>query len=244
MKKRIISMFLAVNMIVAAASYVNAAEGEKDPLGAFDETVKITTVTRGHSTAVYPEGDDATNNVYTRAWKEQLNIDVEFLWESSDEYDTKLNLAIASGQIPDVFECNADQLQKLMDAGMLMDLSEVYEEYASDRLKKYQSDYADVYATAMDGEALYGIPEMDFMYVNQPQCIWIRDDWKEELGLADPETMEDFENICLAFMENGKSEYGLSVAKSLHELIQLAPGWQYCIWRCTGRNEKCIDCMG
>ena len=209
----------------AAEAEANAAE-VIDPLGPFEETVTITTVTRGHSTAIYPEGDNATSNVYTRAWKDKLNIDVEFLWESADEYDTKLNLAIASGQIPDVFECNAEQLQQLMEADMLMDLSDVYEEYASDRLKKYQSDYADVYATAMDGEALYGIPEMDFMYVNQPQLLWIRNDWKEELGLKDPETIEDLEEMCLAFMESGKSEYGMAVRKSLDELINLAPAWQ------------------
>lgn len=228
MNKKVVSMLLAAGMVMTSAGAVSAAEGASNGNGIdpFEETVKITTVTRGHSTAVYPEGDDATNNVYTRAWKDQMNIDVEFLWESSDEYDTKLNLAIASGQIPDVFECNSDQLQQLMAADMIMDLSDVYDEYASDRLKKYQSDNADVFASAMKDGALYGIPELDFMYVNQPQCVWIRDDWKEELGLSDPTNMDDFTNICLAFMENGKSEYGLAVQKNLHELIQLAPAWQ------------------
>ncbi|GIP19157.1 hypothetical protein J40TS1_47990 [Paenibacillus montaniterrae] len=198
--------------------------GEIDyAFGAYDETVTIHTVRAEYSSAQFPSGDDMSNNVWTRAYKERLNIEVVTDWVT-DEYDTKLNLAISSNELPDVFHVNATQLQQLIDADMIMDLTEIFDTYASDRVKGYmEADTASYESGKRDGK-LYGIPQMHWGFIDQPDFIWIRNDWKEELGLEDPKTMDDIKNIALKFKE-AYGGYGIAVDQTLDYLNLLAIGW-------------------
>jgi len=198
---------------------------ESDPhFGAYKETVTITTVTSEYASAKYPEGDDITNNVWIRAYKDRFNIVVKTDWVS-DEYDTKLNLAISSGQIPDVFHVNAAQLQQLIEADMIWDLTEVFDKYASDRLKGYMAADEASYKSGMKNGKLYGLAQMHWGIIDQPDYIWIRKDWKESLGLQDPKTMDDVVSIAKAFMNAGLSTYGIAVDQTLDFLNLTAIAW-------------------
>ena len=55
----------------------------------------------------------------------------------------KLNLSIAEGDLPDVFHVNESQLQQLVDADLIWDLTDIYETYASDAVKSYISSDPD-----------------------------------------------------------------------------------------------------
>jgi putative aldouronate transport system substrate-binding protein len=198
--------------------------GETDyALGAYDETVTLHTVQAEFSSAIFPSGDDMTKNAWTRTFKERLNVEVVTDWVT-DDYGTKLNLAISSNELPDVFSVNPSQLQQLIDANMIMDLTEVYETYASDRVKGYMDvDKLSFESGKKDGK-LYGVPQLHYGFVEQPDFIWIRNDWKEKLGLADPKTMDDIKNIALKFKE-AYGGYGLAAEQSLEHLNLLAIGW-------------------
>lgn len=197
---------------------------EELQFGAYDETVTISTATSEYLSAQYPQGDDITNNVWIRAYMERFNINVVTDWVS-DEYDTKLNLAISSGELPDVFRVTSAQLRQLIEADMIWDLSEVFDTYASDRLKGYMKTDYDSYLSGTVGDAFYGIPQMHWGIIDQPDYVWIRKDWKEELELEDPKTMDDVVNIAKTFMEKGYSTYGMAVDQSLDYLNVLAPAW-------------------
>ena len=84
----------------------------------YEETITIHTVTTEGDPSAYPEGDDVTDNVWIREYKDRFNIEVVTDWVSN-EYDTKLNLSIAEGDLPDVFHVNASQLQQLIEACLL-----------------------------------------------------------------------------------------------------------------------------
>lgn len=205
----------------------NQAAGEDGtidyPFAAYKDTVTISTVTSEYASAKYPEGDDITNNVWTRAYKDKFNVNLVTDWVS-DEYDTKLNLAITSQEIPDVFHVSAAQLQQLIDADMVWDLTEVYEKYASDTIKNYMAaDEASFESGKKDGR-IYGIPQMHWGFIEQPDFVWIRNDWKEELGLPDPTSMADVKNIALKFME-AHGGYGIAADQSLDYLNLLAVAW-------------------
>src|SRR5690606_22995169 len=103
----------------------------------------------------------------------------------------KLNLAISSNQLPDVFRVNATQLQQLIEANMIMDLTELFDKYASERVKGYMEADRSSYESGMKDGKLYGIPQMHWGFIDQPDFIWIRNDWKETLGLPDPQTIDD-----------------------------------------------------
>ncbi len=197
--------------------------GELDIWGKYPETVKLTTVTSEYPSAVYPEGDDITNNVWIRAYKEKFNIEVVTDWVS-DEYDTKINLQIAEGNLPDVFHVNSSQLQQLIDADMICDLTEVFDTYASDRVKGYMEADIDSYESGMRDGKLYGLPQMHWGIIDQPDYVWIRKDWKEEQNLPDPKTMDDVVNICKTFMSE-YGGYGMAVDQTLDYLNILAVAW-------------------
>lgn len=189
----------------------------------YTDTVTLHTVTTEFTDATYPEGDDVTNNVWTRAYKDKFNVDLVTDWVS-DEYDTKLNLSIAEGSLPDVFHVNNSQLQQLIEADLVMDITDVFNTYASDRLKGYMAADQDSYESGMTDGKLYGIPQMHYGFISQPNYVWIRQDWKTALNLPDPETMDDVVNICKQFM-NKYGGYGMAVDQSLTYLNILAVGW-------------------
>lgn len=208
-----------------AGTNTEGAQEEIDyAFGAYEKTVKIKTAGSEKASAIYPEGDSLTNNVWIRDYKDKLNIELEYDWVS-DEYSTKLNLAIASGNLPDVFTVSESQMKELMEANLIWDLSEIFDQYASDTMKELRNQNEDIFQTAIFDDALYGIPELHNGDISQINYVWIRNDWKEELNLADPETMDDVVDICLAFMENYDS-YGLCFDRSLKRLLNMAPAWQ------------------
>lgn len=208
----------------AGASDAESTENTEDlAFGKYENAVTISTVTSEYASAKYPEGDDITSNVWTRAYKDKFNIDVVTNWVS-DEYDTKLNLDISSGTLPDVFHCSAAQLQQLIEADMIWDLTDIYNQYASDRVKGYmEADAASFESGKVDGK-LYGIPQMHWGLIDQPDYIWIRNDWKEECGLADPTSMDDVVNIAKTFTDK-YGVYGLAVDQTLDYLNLTAVAW-------------------
>lgn len=132
-------------------------------------------------------GDDVTDNVWIREYKDRFNIEVVTDWVSN-EYDTKLNLSIAEGDLPDVFHVNASQLQQLIEADLIMDLTEVFDIYASDTIKNYMNLDADSFESGKRDGKLYGIPQMGFGTITQPNYIWFSKDWREALNLEEPHT--------------------------------------------------------
>ena len=155
--------------------------------------------------------------------KDIFNIEVVTEWVS-DEYDAKINLSIAEGKLPDVFRVDALQLQQLIEADLLYDMTLVFDEFASDRVKGYMNADMDSYYSGMSHGKLFGIPQMHWGIIDQPDFIWIRKDWKEALGLADPETMDDVVDIMKAFMTE-YGGYGIAAEQTLDHLNLLAIAW-------------------
>lgn len=242
MRTKIGSIIMAFALVLMAACGSGANTGEPSPskpaeagqaktdsgeidyaFGAYTEPVTIHTVRGEYSSAQFPEGDNMSTNVWTRAYKERFNIEVVTDWVS-DDYTTKLNLAISSGDLPDVFTVNPTQLQQLIKADMIMDLTSVFDQYASARVKSYMEADRSSYESGMKDGKLFGIPTLHWGFIEQPDFIWIRNDWKEELGLPDPKTMDDVKNIALKFKEK-YGAYGLAVDQTLDYLNLLAIGW-------------------
>ena len=248
MKKKVISLFLAVMLVTLAGcsgsdnntektitgneeiQNMEGADttgtplsGDVDIWAPYEETVTLRTVTSEIANAVYPEGDDVTSNVWTREYKERFNVEVVTDWVS-DEYDTKLNLSIAEGDLPDVFHVNESQLQQLVDADLIWDLTDIYETYASDAVKSYISSDPDCLEAGQRNGRLYGIPQMHYGPLEQLDYVWIRKDWRENLNLDEPETMDDLVEIMRAFMKE-YGGYGMGAEQTLDHLNLLAVGW-------------------
>ena len=209
--------------VESAGEVQNMPTDEIDIWEPSEETITIHTVTTEGDPSAYPEGDDVTDNVWIREYKDRFNIEVVTDWVSN-EYDTKLNLSIAEGDLPDVFHVNASQLQQLIEADLIMDLTEVFDIYASDTIKNYMNLDADSFESGKRDGKLYGIPQMGFGTITQPNYIWIRKDWREALNLEEPHTMDELVEMMKKFMSN-YGGYGIAAEQSLDYLNLLAVAW-------------------
>ncbi len=209
-----------------ASSEAPAIETSTDDnpyLAPMEETVTLTTVMEENNIIEWPEGDDVYSNVWTRAYQDDLNIVVDMEWVSN-EYDTKINLTMTQNELPDFFEVNATQLQMLYEADMLLPLDDVYEQFISDDVKELHNSDVETFESGFRDGVLYGIPQMHYGVIVEPDYIWLRHDWMEENNLEAPETVEDLENILLTFMDV-YGVYGLGADRTMDMLNLMAPAW-------------------
>lgn len=200
-------------------------ETASGPLTPYDETVTLNVALMINADLNYQEGDDITNNPWTRGYKEKLNIEVVPAFTAEwDDYFTKINLAIADGNLPDVCMVQTSQLKQLIDADMLYDLTDVFDNYASDRIKSYMAQEPESFDSGKSDGKLYGIAQLGVGPIAQINPVWIRKDWKDALNLEDPKTMEDLIAMEKAFQKEFGS-IGIAAEQSLTTLKILAPAW-------------------
>lgn len=181
-------------------------------------------------------GETLEDNRWTRLDEEVLGIKIKYDWTAKgDLYSQKFGASIASGNIPDVIQVNAQQLRELSNAGLIEDLTEVYDKFASPLTQKVLSEEGDgPFETATIDGKLMGIPQTSSS-IEDADVLWIRTDWLKELGLTPPKSMNDLLAISKAFTEedpdrNGQNDtYGLAATKYLGDpvmgLVDLMAGY-------------------
>ncbi len=204
----------------AEATSAPALEGWRasDAYAPYPETLSLTLVKGGQeNSSLLPEGETIEDNRDLQYIEDTLNIDVSFSWVvPSDSYADKLNLAISSGDIPDAMIVSPIQLQQLVEAGVLEDMTPYVEKYANeDLLENYgQTDGVALQAATIDGK-VWGVPNVQ-PQADAPLMVWVRQDWLDKLGLEAPQTIDDVEALAKAFIEqdpdgNGAADtYGLT----------------------------------
>jgi len=181
----------------AAASledYLQPAPDKHSP------SIPITTVAVALPTVSYDPGDDINNNQWTRAYEDKYGIDVQYLWAvPPDQYAQRVNLMMTSGELPDYFSVSATQFKQLADNDSLEDLTDVYEQFASQRVKDIITGGGDIplQAATIDGR-LMAIPNVT-VAKEGAAVLWVRSDWLEKLGLPEPTTMDNLLQISEAF---------------------------------------------
>ncbi|NBD28030.1 extracellular solute-binding protein [Paenibacillus glycinis] len=212
----------------------NAAPGTEaatGPYGKYDPPIEITTV-RNLSDIVENnvlgvlKDEKFEDNRWSRLYYDQLGIKIKYNWvvkgnDTSDPYLQKVNVMLASGDLPDVIPVNATQLKQLADSGQIEDMTDLYDAYASPELKSILSEEGTgpFDSATFDGK-LMAIPQTGSS-IEQAQFVWIRTDWLDKLGLRPPKTMDDVLAISKAFAERDpdgnhlKDTFGLAITKEL-----------------------------
>lgn len=218
--KRITSMGIAAIMLgtflVGCSSkektnevVAEKTEASSTPYGKYDELVTYTIGKNTPGSPRFPEGDTYEDNAYTRYLKEILNIQNENAFEAGngDAYDQKVSMSIATGDIPDIMRVDATTLKQLVDNDMIADLSEAYDNCATDKIKAMYDSYGGraLESATFDGK-LMALPSTQC--ANVPTMLWIRQDWMDKLQLEVPKTMTDVENILQEFVTKDPGNNG------------------------------------
>ncbi|QTH43242.1 extracellular solute-binding protein [Cohnella sp. LGH] len=206
----------------ASASPAASEETEADlQFGKYDPPIEVSTVRAVGSDLKFPEGQSWEDNVWTRKLMDSLGIKLKHQWiVNTDQGTEKMNISIASGNLPDFFSVSATQLSQLVEAGQIMDMTEIYQKHASPTFKKYTESVTNGLATATFDGKMMALPTGQATSDSAP-LLWIRRDWLKKLDLPEPKTMADVLAISDAFTNqdpdgnNKKDSYGLAVNKTL-----------------------------
>lgn len=219
-----------VNETTTGAGAVAEQPENVDPYGPVSEEKTVIHVGRAESANVtYADGEDSLNNYIVKYLQDQLNVEYVYDFSVDDaSYPTKVAMAIASGDMPDVMNVNYTQLVQLTNAGALEDMTDAYNTYGSEALRNcFQSGNGISEKMATFDGRLMAIPDIQPGMDSVP-LVYIRGDWMEELGLEAPETLEDIVHIAKTFMEKnpgGKVTDGIAVGLSSDKkLVQKGGG--------------------
>jgi putative aldouronate transport system substrate-binding protein len=171
-----------------------------------DPPVVINAFTRTDASTRFEGGDDIYDNISLRWRKAIFGIDFQIPWTyvQGEEREQKMNLAIASDDIPDFMNSMSLSIyQDLLDADMLADITDLYDTYASPRWLKEPHSYGNgaMWAFAeVDGR------KMAFPTIAQAgqdeQILFIRTDWLDKVGMEPPTTLEEMDAVAEAFVTN------------------------------------------
>ncbi|MCS7460772.1 extracellular solute-binding protein [Paenibacillus doosanensis] len=151
----------------------------------------------------------AADNPIKKAIEEATNSKLNIQWVSGNNYTDKLNVTLASGDIPDLVTINdpfSSVFRNAVSQGAFWDLTPYYKEYPN--LGSKISDTAWELTKMQDGKN-YGIPRP--RPAEADQFLVIRKDWLDNLGLKVPTTTDELYTVMKAFAEkdpdkNGKND--------------------------------------
>ena len=179
----------------------------------YDETVNISMVgeTNDNTRELEKQFTNETlrDNRWTQLYRDVLGVNVEYDWiAESAFYHQRLVNDLTSGNLPDLIRVDALQMRQLASAGLIQDLTSVYETYATPFTRDVLSEgMTDPIEAAMIDQKLMGIPEVESS-LDAMQYVWIRTDWLDNLNLDPPETMDDLLAISKAFTHDDPNQTG------------------------------------
>ncbi len=210
---KLISVAAVMSLVLSTTACSNNTPSEKSSTdnassNRSDDPIQVSMGRQTLQNVTFPDGDSYEDNAYVRMTEKELNIDITDEFEATgDDYDRQVSLALSAGEIPDMMKINSlDTLKELYENDMIADLTEVYDEYASDYIKSLYDSY--------DGRALKNVTFDGKMMAlpatngdNGPSMAWIRSDWLDQIGLDIDEDkdgiikIEDLETVAKAFMK-------------------------------------------
>ena len=234
--KRILSLVLSLALLLTVFATVAFADVTDDGFvdGKFTETRSITVEIYNRNN---DGGTDPTDNVWTKWIKEQMlekyNVDVTFVsvgrWTETDD----MNNLLADGKAPDVSYTYGGNMvisyANMKDANGnpgVIDLAPYIE--------AYKDQLGDLTALLSEDDLYYDKdPETGALYMIEGRradvsriTTFIRKDWLDALGLAEPTTEEEFYNALVAFRDNAEKLLGADADKMVPYATSTDIGWR------------------
>ncbi|NQX44420.1 extracellular solute-binding protein [Paenibacillus tritici] len=197
----------------AAGGNTDAAKGNTNS-PAVEDTAPLELSIAVHQAAEAP----AKGNPMEQAIEKYTNTKLSFQWIPNSGYDEKINVMIASGELPKILKVSyVPNIISAMQADVFWELGPYLQDYKN--LAAQPETYYD--NIKVDGK-LYGLPV--FRNVGRA-ALQYRKDWFDESGLQVPKTLDDWYNVLKAVAEgdpdkNGKNDtYGFMLDKNYNQNV-------------------------
>jgi ABC-type sugar transport system, periplasmic component len=184
----------------------------KDPFNISIMTTSFTNNPATEDSSVFKSLEEYTNT--------KLNIN----WVNNSSYNDKMNIALASGELPNIMlvTSKSSSVISAARADAFWELKSYMQNYPNLRLAN-QTSLSNI---SIDSK-VYGIPRMRSL---GRYGIVYRKDWLNNVGLSEPESIDDFYNMLKAFTQkdpdkNGKNDtYGLILSMA-DEPFDIISSW-------------------
>lgn len=189
-------------------------------------TITVEVYDRGND-----EGSDPTNNNYTKWIQEQMlerhNVQVEFVAVPRWTEVEQINNLLAAGDAPDIcLTYDYPTVQTYANMGGVLDLRSYVDDYKSilpnlwDWLGEtniyWDKDPVNGTLWAIEGKRA----------VTNRINTFVRKDWLDKLGLKEPTTRQEFEDMIIAFRDNADTLLGADADKMIPYSVSFDVGWR------------------
>lgn len=190
----------------AATNSPGASQAPQEEAKPFDLSIVVNQVGE-----IPPKG-----NPIEQAIAKYTNTNLEFQWIPTAAYDEKINVMVASGELPKLMKVGYIPTSiSAMKEGLFWELGPYLKEYGN--LSAQPQSYFD--NIQVEGK-IYGIPLFRDM---GRAVVQYRKDWFDAAGLTVPKTLDDWYNVLKAVAEgdpdkNGERDtYGLLLDKNYNQ---------------------------
>lgn len=189
---------IAVLLLALFATGLIFATGAKEAASTVksDKPVEMEWLISKNSVEVDPEAP------VVKQIEEKFNVKLSSWNVNPSRFFENLNVRFAGGEMPDVLILdNSNQIAQLVDGGIIAELPiEMIREKAPHfAAEADKNDTGALWSTMVYNGKNYGIAcPMEAV----PMVLVWRKDWLDKLGLEVPKTLEEFEKVMVAFVEN------------------------------------------
>jgi len=152
---------------------------------------------------------------FFREWQKKTGAKLKFIQPPANQARATLNVLLASEELPDMLEFEWDTYpggpDKAISDGYILRLNGVFERFAPN-LSRYLREHPEIDRQVKTGAGNYYV----FPFIRGDEQLLtfqgpiVRKDWLDELGLAVPETIEDWHEVLTAFKEKKGAEAPLT----------------------------------
>lgn len=166
----------------------------------------------------------AKDNVVVKEIEKRTNTKLTPTWISPNNYQDRVNVVLASGDIPDLLlipDPWHSQVREMAKQGAFWDVTDMIKDYPN--LMKVSQ--AALMITKMQDGRNYGIPRVQAAEGSSFPSV--RKDWLDKLGMPVPKTMDDMYAVMKAFVQNDMAGNGKTIG-AIGNVIK--DGMEYFSW--------------
>jgi putative aldouronate transport system substrate-binding protein len=151
-----------------------------------------------------PSGGNPDDMWFWPHYEKKTNVHWDLTQIDNTVWNDRKSVLIASDDYPDVFWGPTFSNSEIMNygkSGIFIPLNDLMDKYA-DNIKYIMANDAppevNKFIKAPDGN-IYSLPYFELGNAESSMRLWLHDTWVKKLGMAKPETLEEFYNVLRAF---------------------------------------------
>ncbi len=196
MNRRLISLVVTVVLLVSSMILVSAESPGKEPI-----TIRV--ITNSHALNINLDDMPVWQDL-----QKKLNITIE--WDQvSSGWDEKKAVILASNDLPDLWFSGLSDADLTMNKGAFLDLTDMIDQYAPNIKKMFEEEPDTKRISVSSDGGIYSLPQVRPYRPESYAVMMINKAWLDKLGLEIPTTLDEFEQVLIAFRDGDPNGNGL-----------------------------------